>query len=136
MPVKKPVPKTGAALPKKTSSSGTSGLPKTTTAVKRAALAADGTATGSTTKHTTAPPANNDPGRAPDSPPLLQSTPPAPVAEPTVTAASIAASLYVGGRNNRRWGSGRERDVAIKKAGFDPKEVARELRKLRASKKS
>jgi hypothetical protein len=148
--------KSTAGTPTRTTPTSTTGLPKTTsgmrrstpaktsaakkTASKRAAAPRSGGTTAATTtdasspRTTDAPPANTNPDRAPDSPAIAQTV--APSGEPTITEADVAAYIVAAGRNNRLWGSGRERDIALKKAGHDPKLVAREVRKLRAAKKS
>lgn len=54
--------------------------------------------------------------------------------KPVVNSATEVAEHIIAGGNNGRWGSGRERDEALKRAGYDPNEVRREITRLRSKK--
>jgi len=46
----------------------------------------------------------------------------------------VAEGIVSNGRNSSRWGSGRERDEALKKAGYDPEAVRKEVVRIRGEK--
>jgi hypothetical protein len=75
-------------------------------------------------KKTVAEPTPSD--SPPDSAPIPQSS-----ATTSVDAAVSAAAVETL-RNSQIWGTGRERDLRLKKAGLDPKAVAAERNRLRA----
>jgi hypothetical protein len=115
-----------AAAPKKTAA-------KKTAAKKTAAkkTAAKKTAAKGGTQAVTSDPVHND------APPVgLSDTAPDSEPIPATGAPTIDADITKVARqvlnNNRRWGTGRDRDTRLAKAGYNLDAVRREVRRLRA----
>lgn len=105
----------------------------TKTTAKKAAASGGSTPTTakkSVAKQTDAPAATRVDDRAPDSPPI-PATSPVPSADEEIT--KVAKQIL---RGNRRWGTGRERDERLAKAGHNVEAVRREVYRLRAEEAS
>lgn len=100
-----------------------------TAATKSATPAVRGGTTARTSApvNTDAPAATRVDDRAPDSEPIPSTTPVVPTDD---SIEKVAAQVL---RNSRRWGTGRERDIRLAKAGYDLDAVRREVRRQRGA---
>ncbi len=84
-------------------------------------------------KHTDEPVASRVQDRAPDSAPIEASLPPTVEDENAKSKEEVTKVAEQILRKSQRWGSGRELDERLKKAGFNVDVVRREVQRVRAS---
>ena len=124
--------KATTSTPKKTVGSGTA--KKAAPAKASAARTSSGTVsggTGGTQARTSAPVATDAPPATQVSDAPVDSAPVGSTATSSVES-TVAAAAAETLRGSKIWGTGRDRDIRLKKAGLDPEAVAAERNRLRA----